>query len=122
MRLRRKLCAMIGRAHYWLLWHPRVGRPLMVLAWLQLLGVNAVCTAPAAAASTNAAVLNWTGLHDNDGVPIGDFYLSLASIPDQITQGGPDAQVWDPTTWAPWMMHGLNGHVHQFHRRQHLDR
>ena len=78
-----------------------------MLAWLQLLAGTAAGTAPSATASTNAVVLNWTGLHDNDGVPIGDFYLSLASIQDQLTQGGPDARVWDPSTWAPWMMHGL---------------
>ena len=98
---------MIARAHYWLLRHPRVRRPLIVLAWLQLLAATATGTAPGATAATNAVVLNWIGLHDNYGVPIGDFYLALASIQDQLTQGGPDGQVWDPTTWAPWMMHGL---------------
>jgi hypothetical protein len=98
---------MTARAHYWLLTHPRAGRPLMILAWLQLLAGTAVCTASGASAATNAVVLNWTGLHDNDGVPIGDFYLSLASIQDQLTQGGPDAKVWDPATWAPWMVHAL---------------
>ena len=40
---------MTARAHHWLLCHPRVGRPLMVLAWLQLLAATAVCTAPAPA-------------------------------------------------------------------------
>jgi hypothetical protein len=71
------------------------------------LAATAVGTAPAATASTNAVVLNWTGLHDTSGVPVGDFYLSLAGIQDQLIEGGPDARVWDPTTWAPWMMHGL---------------
>jgi hypothetical protein len=98
---------MMVRARYWLARHPSVGRPLLLLAWLQLLAGTAVGTAPAATASTNAMVLNWTGLHDDYGVPIGDFYLSLASIQDQLTEGGPDAKVWDPSTWAPWMMHGL---------------
>jgi hypothetical protein len=98
---------MTARARYWLARHPRVGRPLMILVWLQLLVGTAVSSAPAATASTNAMLLNWTGLHDTYGVPIGDFYLSLASIQDQLTEGGPDARVWDPSTWAPWMMHGL---------------
>jgi hypothetical protein len=98
---------MTAPTRYWLLRHPRVGRPLTILAWLQLLAATAVGTAPAATAATNAVVLNWTGLHDTSGVPVGDFYLSLASIQDQLIGGGPDARVWDPTTWAPWMMHGL---------------
>ncbi|EFG78680.1 hypothetical protein HMPREF0591_1411 [Mycobacterium parascrofulaceum ATCC BAA-614] len=98
---------MLGRTQYWLLCHPRVRRPVKVLALLQALATIAVALAPGASAATNAAVLNWTGLHDNYGVPIGDFYLSLASIPDQITQGGPDAQAWDPTSWGPWVVHTL---------------
>jgi hypothetical protein len=97
----------MARAQYWLLRHRRVGRPLKILVWLQLLVTIAVCTAPAATASTNAAALNWTGLHDNNGVPIGDFYLSLASVADQITQAGPDASMLDPSTWWPWLMHAL---------------
>jgi hypothetical protein len=98
---------MMARAHYWLLRHPRIGRPLIMLGWLHLLAAAAVGTAPGAAASTNAAVLNWTGLHDTSGVPIGDFYLSLASLQDQLTEGGPDAHAFDPSTWAPWLLHGL---------------
>ena len=99
---------MMARAHYWLLRHPRVGRPLMILAWMQLLATMAVCTAPAASASTNSVMLNWTGLRDTYGVPIGDYYLSLASIRDQITQAGPDASAWDPSSWWPWMIHALS--------------
>ena len=98
---------MTARAHYWWLRHPRVRRPLLVLGWLHLLAGAAVGTTPAATAATNATVLNWTGLHDSYGVPIGDFYLSLASLHDQLIEGGPEAKVWDPGTWAPWMMHGL---------------
>lgn len=98
---------MLARAQYWLLRYPRVARPLKVYALLQLLATLAVTLAPGASASTNAAVLNWTGLHDNYGVPIGDFFLSLASLPDQITQGGPDTQVYDPSSWFPWVIHAL---------------
>lgn len=98
---------MLARAQYWLLCHPRVARPLKVYALLQLLTTIAVTLAPGASASTNAAMLNWTGLHDNYGVPIGDFYLSVASLPDQIIHGGPDAQAYDPTSWFPWIIHSL---------------
>ncbi|WAJ47991.1 hypothetical protein OK015_28505 (plasmid) [Mycobacterium sp. Aquia_216] len=98
---------MLARARYWLLRHPRMARPLKVSALLQLLFTMAVTLAPQASASTNAAVLNWTGLHCTYGVPIGDFYLSLASLPDQLSQGGPDAQVYDPGSWWPWVMHAF---------------
>jgi hypothetical protein len=98
---------MIARAQFWLLMHPRVARPLKVLGWMQLLTCAAVGAAPEAAASTNAVVLNWTGLRDSYGVPVGDLYLSLASLRDQLTQTGPDASMIDPTTWWPWMMHSL---------------
>ena len=46
--------------------------------------------APQASAATNAAVLNWTGLKDSYGVPIGDYCLAIASIPEQISQAGPE--------------------------------
>jgi hypothetical protein len=98
---------MIARARYWLARHPRIGRPLRVLACLELLALLAVTAAPQAVAATNAAALNWTGLHDTDNVPIGDYYLSLASLPDRITQGGPQGSGLNPANWAPWLLHGM---------------
>lgn len=98
---------MLGPAHRWLQRHPRLRRPLKVYGILQLLSTTAIIVAPNASAATNAAVLNWTGLHCTYGVPIGDYYLSLASIPDQLTQGGPNAQFYDPTSWGPWFIHAL---------------
>ena len=78
---------MIARAHYWLLRHPRIKRPLLCA---DLPGA-AVCgdggARPNASAATNAAVLNWTGLHDSYNVPIGDFTLLMASLPDRLTNG-----------------------------------
>ena len=47
---------MVSRIRYWLMTHHRVGRPLKVMGWLQLLSCVAVGTAPDAAASTNAVV------------------------------------------------------------------
>ena len=99
---------MTAGIRYWLHRHPRLRRHLQILAVVQFLAVTAVCTAPAASASTNAGVLNWTGLRDSYGVPVGDYYLSLASIRDQITQAGPDTSAWDPGTWGRWLMHGLD--------------
>jgi hypothetical protein len=59
--------------------------------------------APTAVASTNGALLSFTGLHDNFGVPVGDYYLSLASAKDQITQAGP--AVTDPASAVDWLTH-----------------
>jgi hypothetical protein len=98
---------MIDRIQYWLIRHPRITRQLKVLAAVEFLACMAVGTAPNAMASTNAAILIWTGLHDSYGVPAGDLYLSLASLRDQVTQTGPDASMWDPSSWWPWMAHGM---------------
>nr|WP_225952743.1 hypothetical protein [Mycobacterium sp. OAS707] len=86
--------------------HPRVRCNVWVFVALQVLSAMAVCTAPSAGASTNAVVLNWTGLHDSYGVPVGDYYLSLASVRDQLIAGGPQGSAWDPATWGAWMVHG----------------
>jgi hypothetical protein len=105
---------MTGRARFWLISHPRVGRPVAVLCWTQLLACLAVGTAPAAAGATNAVVLNWTGLHDSYGVPIGELYLSLASVRDQLIQAGPNASAVDPSSWMPWLMHAVTVMVDSF--------
>ncbi|AGB26969.1 hypothetical protein Mycsm_06865 (plasmid) [Mycobacterium sp. JS623] len=97
---------MTVRVAYWLARHPRVRCNVRVFVALQALSVLAVCTAPAAGASTNAVVLNWTGLHDSYGVPVGDYYLSLASVRDQLIAAGPQGSAWDPATWGAWMVHG----------------
>ena len=97
---------MIARAHYWLLRHPRIKRPLLCAAYLELLCAMTVALAPNASAATNAAVLNWTGLHDSYNVPIGDFTLSMASLPDRLTNG-PDVTA-NPMTWMGWLLHSLS--------------
>src|ERR1700737_2777161 len=97
---------MTARLHYWYLIHPRLGRPALLLAALHSLAVVALCAAPQASASTNAAVLNWTGLRDSYGVAIGDYYLAMASLRDQITQAGPGVS-WNPDTWMQWTIHAF---------------
>jgi hypothetical protein len=99
---------MTARLHGWYLSHPRLGRPALALAVLQALAVAAVCTAPAAGAATNSMVLDWTGLRDSYGVPIGDYYLAIASVRDQIAATTPDVG-WNPDTWTAWMTHALGG-------------
>lgn len=90
----------------WLLAHPRVRRSTLVAAVLQGLSAVAVCTAPQASAATNGSVLNWTGLRDSYGVPIGNYYLAVAALPEQLAQAGPDVS-WNPDTWTRWMVHAL---------------
>jgi hypothetical protein len=97
---------MTARLHFWLLRHPRCGKPFVLLAGVQALALAAVWAAPRASAATNAAVLNWTGLKDSYGVPIGDYCLAIASIPEQISQAGPSVD-WDPASWAKWSLHAM---------------
>src|SRR5271163_3154424 len=97
---------MTARLQWWLLRHPRCGKPVLLLAGVQALALLAVWAAPRASASTNATVLNWTGLKDSYGVPIGDYYLAIASIPEQISQAGPGVN-WDPASWARWSLHAM---------------
>lgn len=95
---------MTARIYLWYFDHPRLGRPALILTCLQVLAIVAVCAAPDASASTNSMVLGWTGLRDTYGVSIGNYYLAIASIRDQIMATAPDLGV-DPATWARWMSH-----------------
>src|SRR6202171_2124204 len=97
---------MTGWVRYWFVTHPRVARPLLVMCVVQALAVFAVCGAPQASASSNAVLLDWTGVKDSHGVAIGDYYLSLASAAEQITQAGPGF-TWDPASWMSWTLHTL---------------
>jgi hypothetical protein len=99
---------MIARLYLWYADHPRLGRPALLAAAVQVLALTAVCTAPGASAATNLMVLNWTGLRDTYGVPIGDYYLALASVPDQIAAAATHVS-WNPGTWMPWMSTMLAG-------------
>jgi hypothetical protein len=90
----------------WLSQHPRLRRGAVVVGTTYLLAVGATCLAPDASASTNAAVLDWTGLHDGYGVPIGDYYLAMPSVREQLTQAGPTVG-WNPESWAAWTVHAL---------------
>ena len=55
-------------------------------------------------------VLNWTGLKDTYGVPIGNYYLAIATVRDQITQAGPGVD-WNPVTLdaVDPARHGVDG-------------
>ncbi len=50
-----------------------------------------------------AAALNWTGITDSYGVPIGAYFLSTVDTMEALTEGGPpDVSVVDPGSWVKW--------------------
>jgi hypothetical protein len=82
------------------------GRAVRVVVFMQALSLIAVCTAPRASAAANTMVLNFTGLRDTYGVPIGDYYLSIASVAEQIIGGGPGMGI-NPASWMAWTVHAM---------------
>jgi hypothetical protein len=70
-----------------------------------LVGV-ALATAAPAGAAPNAALLDWTGLADTDGVPIGSYYLALASLPDEISSAATGFSA-NPASWPAALLHTL---------------
>ena len=91
---------------YLLATRPRLRR--FTTFWLatHILGTWSVGAAPPAAASTLAGALNWTGLADSHGVPVGDYYLSVVSTTEAITKAGPGLSA-DPSSWARWLANAL---------------
>lgn len=87
----------------WLALHPRIRRPLMLVAGLQFLSLWALTAAPQAAAETGAAGLGWTGLHDTYGVPLKDYFLSVVSTSEAATNNGQGVELTDPSTWVKWI-------------------
>ncbi|WP_204815314.1 hypothetical protein [Mycobacterium riyadhense] len=76
--------------------------------WLitHTLTAAALGAAPPAAASTLAGALNWTGITDSHGVPVGSYYLSVVSTSEAITKAGPGLSV-DPSSWARWLANAV---------------
>jgi hypothetical protein len=76
--------------------------------WLttHILGAWSVLAAPPAAAAALAGALNWTGVTDSHGVPVGNYYLSVVSTSEAITKTGPQLHA-DPTTWTRWLANAI---------------
>lgn len=76
--------------------------------WLitHTLAAAALGAAPPAAASTLAGALNWTGVTDSHGVPVGNYYLSVVSTSEAITKAGPGLSA-DPSSWARWLANAV---------------
>ena len=85
---------------------PRLRR--FVTFWLttHLAAAWSIMAAPSAVASTLAGALNWTGIADSHGVPIGNYYLSVVSTSEAITKAGPGLSA-DPSSWARWLANAL---------------
>ena len=77
-------------AGYQLATHPRLRRALTLWLTTHALALWTVAAAPPAMASTMSGALNWTGITDSHGVPLGAYYLSVVSTREAITEAGPD--------------------------------
>ena len=64
-----------------------------------MLALWAVAAAPPALAATMAGALDWTGITDSHGVPLGAYYLSVVGTGEAITEAGPGLSA-DPSTWV----------------------
>ena len=93
---------MLARFTPWYLRHPMWGRPLALMVLLYWLAAVTVALAPPAFASSNAEALNWTGVKDDQGVPLGNYYLASIDIYESAKQSAPDVS-WSPGSWFDWL-------------------
>ncbi|MDV3133321.1 DUF3824 domain-containing protein [Mycobacterium sp. 29Ha] len=91
---------------YQLALHPRLRHVLTFWLTTHVLALWSIAAAPPAFASTMAGALNWTGITDSYGVPIGSYYLSVVSTREAITEAGPDLSL-NPTSWFRWAGNAL---------------
>lgn len=93
---------MLARFTYWYHRHPMWGRPLALLSMLYWTASITTALAPPAFASSNAEALNWTGIKDDQGVPLGSYYLASIDIYQSAKDAAPDVS-WNPGTWMDWL-------------------
>jgi|SRR5271166_885513 len=93
---------MPTRLYCWYLRHPWVGRPVVLTLLVEVVALLATVAAPPAFASSNAAALNWTGVKDAEGVPIGNYYLAAINLSKQAKDSAPEVTV-NPATWFDWL-------------------
>lgn len=92
-----------GAVTLWLADHPRARRAVVTMTLTYTLSFVALLCAPNAVAAGGSAALGWTGLRDNDGVPVAFYFLSMVSVREAATNNGQDISMLDPSTWMPWM-------------------
>ena len=111
---------MPTRLYCWYLRHPWVGRPVVLTLLVEVVALLATVAAPPAFASSNAAALNWTGVKDAEGVPIGNYYLAainlietrFGSIVGVSTAGAEGPMQFLPSTFAGY---GQGGDINSPH-------
>ena len=85
----------------WLYWHPRVRRAWGIAQMLWLGWMMALLTAPAAAASGLGTALDFSGLRDSRGIPIGAYFFSTVDVIEAMRHQGTDMSITNPATWIP---------------------
>jgi hypothetical protein len=101
------------RLGYVLASRPRLRRCLILWLTTNVAALWSVTAAPPAFASSMAGTLNWTGITDSHGVPLGAYYLSTVGTSEAITEAGPGIGA-DPSSWAAWLGYAVTtGITHQ---------
>lgn len=95
------------RFGYELAMRPWLRRTLAFWLFTHVLSLWALIAAPPAAAATMAAALNWTGITDSYGVPVGAYFLSTVDTMEAVTEAAPDISVVDPGSWVRWGAHAI---------------
>ena len=92
---------LTGRLAAWLYCHPRVRRAWVIAQTLWLGAMIALLTAPAATASGLGTALDFSGLRDSRGIPIGAYFFSTVDVIEAMRHQGTDMSITDPATWIP---------------------
>ena len=85
----------------WLYCHPRVRRAWVITQTLWLGWLTALLVAPTAAASGLGSALDFSGLRDSRGIPIGAYLFSTVDMIDALRHQGTDMNITNPATWIP---------------------
>jgi hypothetical protein len=103
----------VERLGYMLASHPTLRRCLILWLTTDVAALWSVTAAPPAFAASMAGTLNWTGITDSHGVPLGAYYLSTVGTSEAITEAGPSVGT-DPSSWMNWLSHAVTtGVTHQ---------
>jgi hypothetical protein len=103
----------VERLGYVLATRPILRRCLILWSTTDVAALWSVTAAPPAFAATMAGTLNWTGITDSHGVPLGAYYLSTVSTSEAITEAGPGVGA-DPASWMRWLNYAVTtGVTHQ---------
>jgi hypothetical protein len=101
------------RLGYLIATRPTLRRCLLLWFSTNIAALWSVTAAPPAFAATMSGTLNWTGITDSHGVPLGAYYLSTVGTSEAITEAGPGVGT-DPQSWMRWLNYAVTtGITHQ---------